>query len=101
MRTPLLPEGLSKGRADPPAIHEGFSVFGGTKSLTRSHLVPSERLDHLDVTTLVIGMRPQVLHFEAVLFVERNRGPYAAIRWGLANQKDYVVGDYGMAAFQK
>lgn len=26
---------------------------------------------------------------------------YAMIRWGLANQKDYVLGDFGMAVFQK
>ncbi|WP_081111789.1 winged helix-turn-helix transcriptional regulator [Bdellovibrio bacteriovorus] len=26
---------------------------------------------------------------------------YAMIRWGIANQKDYVIGDFGMAVFQK
>lgn len=26
---------------------------------------------------------------------------HSMIRWGIANQRDYVVGDFGMAAFQK
>lgn len=26
---------------------------------------------------------------------------YTMIRWGIAHQKDYVVGDFGMAVFQK
>ena len=26
---------------------------------------------------------------------------YSMIRWGLAHQKEYVVGDFGMAIFQK
>lgn len=26
---------------------------------------------------------------------------YALIRWGLANQKDYATGEFGMAIFQK
>ncbi len=26
---------------------------------------------------------------------------YALIRWGIAHQKDYVLGDFGMAVFQK
>jgi len=26
---------------------------------------------------------------------------YSMIRWGIANQKDYVLGDYGMTAFVK
>ena len=26
---------------------------------------------------------------------------YAMIRWGIANQKDYALGEFGMAVFQK
>lgn len=63
------------------------------KELEDAGLVAKEQLGRDKLSGVSYSMTEKGNSLKPVL--------YAAIRWGLANQKDYVVGDYGMAIFQK
>jgi DNA-binding HxlR family transcriptional regulator len=90
-------------------LRKGAKRFGNLKRLCPG-ITPTtlaKQLKELEENRLVERTEIHAGALPAVEYKLTERGEslkpilYAMIRWGIANQKDYVAGDFRMAVFQK